>query len=103
MAIPIEKRIINLSDADGNTKFAEVRVYEQFENLEAVLPMNSDGTYTTLEFDFDGLNDDNKETWSTEIDSVTFTGAFSSVVDIQNSGLFTETVSKPRTNRQDTN
>ena len=101
MAIPVEQRIINLTDADGNTKFAEVRVYEQFERLEAVLPMNNDGTYTTLEFNFDGLVE-NKETWTVDIDGVTFSGTFSSVVEFENNGLFTETVTKPRTNRQDT-
>lgn len=102
MAIALEQRIIYLTDADGNKKFAEVRVYEQFTTLEAVLPQDDNGVFAKLEFDFDGLNDSNQEQWSTTIDGVTFSGIFTGVAEVKNSGLFTEVVRKPKTNRQDT-
>jgi hypothetical protein len=97
MAIDLENRIIYMSDADGNQKFAEVRQYEQFTALKAVLAL----TKTELEFTFEGLDDSNKERWSVEIDGVPFEGTFSGAVEVTNTGLFSETIKKPKTKRLD--
>ena len=95
--IDIEQRIITFTDADGNSKFAEVREYAQYETLKAVLPVS----HEVLEFDFDGMTDDDKEGWTVEIDGVEFFGTFSNVAEIVNTGKFTDVVKKPKTNRLD--
>lgn len=97
MAIELENRIIHFADADGNKKFAEVRQYEQFKSLKAVLALTKD----ELVFTFEGLDESNKETWSVEIDGVSFTGTFSGAVDVTNTGLFSDTITKPKTKRLD--
>ena len=98
MALDIEQRIIHFADTNGNTKFAEVRQYEQYTTLKAVLP---DTAHTVIEFAFNGLTEGNKELWTVEIDGVEFSGTFSNAVEFTNSGLFTETISKPKTKRLD--
>ena len=95
--IDLEKRIIYLTDADGNKKFAEVREYEQFTTCKAVLPVS----YDVVEFAFGGLDENNKEVWTADIEGTEFTGTFSGAVKVTNSGLFTETIKKPKTKRLD--
>lgn len=101
MEINLEKRIINLTDADGNKLFAEVRQYEQYTTLKAVLPQNEEGLYEELDFTYTGQNDDNIETWSVEYKGATWAGTFKHVAKVTNTGRFTDVVTPARTNRND--
>lgn len=97
MAIDIEQRIMYLNDADGNTMFVEVRQYEQFKTLVGVTHDKRQFSFT-----FEGLDDSNRQTWSTVIDDTEWNGVFNSVVEITNSGKFDDIISKPKTTRLDT-
>lgn len=101
MEINLEKRIINLTDADGNKLFAEVRQYEQYTTLKAVLPQNEEGLYEELDFTYTGQSDDNIETWSVEYKGATWSGTFKHVAKVTNTGRFTDVVTPARTNRND--